>query len=957
MKRLLVAFGSLALLVLAGLWLGPRFIDWEPWRERLAEIATDRLGRPVTLEGPVELALLPSPVVRAGGVTIGEASDNASDDAFGEAGFSVTARLLRLRLDLGALLAGRLAPREIALVGAELTLPWPPAPILAFRPPAWISALEAGVEDGRIRLGDTVLEGVTAHLSSGGPAQVLEFVGSFAWNGRPARFAATLGRPGWDGVAPLEISLAMPEATGRARGVLVPDTGFEGTVEASGPDLSALLPSPPGAFRASGRLIASADLIAGDDLALDLAGAPARGAVALRLAPAPRLDVALLASRLDLDGWVAALRAAGPRAWPLSVDLSAEAAGFAGLTLRRLRGAAFLEEGRLTLTDVSLLLPGETELDFAGATAGGRLEIGARFAGPDIRATLAALGLPVEELDPGLLRRGEGRFRLVLEENQAAMPEFTATFEDLRLSGAGTLRYGARPALGLGVTLDRLELRRWLPNGLDLGQAARALGAVDLNLRLAAEQARWGQAVMENAALDAALENGKVTLRRLSGRLAETDIVASGTATLEPALRLADVTLEANGSAARGLLDLVPGASPRLNALAAMPASLRISGGGPADALALRGEAALGELRAEANGTLDLPGRRGNAALTLRHPGAPRLLAEAFGVDTIGWLGEGSFSLVASLAAGPQGLVADNFELVAGTLRAGGALAVAGGERPRLSGRIVAEHLPLPLPGLRSAEPLGLEALSGFDAELTLEAGRISAGGVVAEEVAAALQLADGRLRIEGIRAKLAGGVLQAALALDLATAGPPRLALEAQLAEATLAAPLLGLPFDLTAGRGEASASLTAVGHAPAALLGTLSGSWRAVVRDGVLTGFDLGAATSASGLVALPAAEAGVREALAGGATAFERLELEGIVEDGQVRLNAGLIATEAGATATLSGGADLPRGALDLRLGVRSATPEAPEIGLRITGPAATPRALPETSDWARWRAERG
>ncbi|WP_270939321.1 AsmA family protein, partial [Falsiroseomonas oryzae] len=290
--------------------------------------------------------------------------------------------------------------------------------------------------------------------------------------------------------------------------------------------------------------------------------APARGAVALRLLPAPRLDVALLASRVDLDGWVAALRQGGARPWPVSVDLSAEAAGFAGLTLRRLRGSAFLEEGRLTLTDVSLLLPGETELDFAGATAGGRLELAARFAGPDIRATLAALGLPVEELDPALLRRGEGRFRLVLEEGRAAVPELSATFEDLRLSGAGTLRHGPRPALGLGLTVDRLDLARWLPNGLDLARTSGALGAVDLNLRLAAEQARWGEAVLERAALDAALENGRITLRRLSGRLAEADIVASGTGMLGPQPRLGEVTLEANGPAARGLLALVPGAWP-----------------------------------------------------------------------------------------------------------------------------------------------------------------------------------------------------------------------------------------------------------------------------------------------------------------------------------------------------------------------------------------------------------
>lgn len=952
MKKAAAALALLALVVLAGLWLGPRLIDWEPWRSRLAEIASDRLGRPVTLDGPVELALLPSPVVRAGGVTIAEPPGT---DA--ETGFRVTARMLRLRLDLGALLTGRLAPREIALVGAELTLPWPPGPLLAFRPPAWITQLDARVEDGTVRVGGAVLEGVTARLASAGPAQALEVNGSFQWAGRAARVSATIGRPGWDGVAPLELSLTLPEASGRARGVLVPNGGFEGTMQLSGPDLSALLPSPPGPFRASGRLNAAADLIAADDLTLDLNGAPARGAAALRLVPSPRLDLALLASRLDLDGWVTALRSGAARPWPVSIDLSAEAASYAGLTLRRLRGAAFLEDGRLTLTDVSVLLPGETELDFAGATAGGRLEVGARFAGPDIRATLAALGLPVESLDPSLLRRGEGRLRLVLEEAQAAMPELTASFEDLRLSGAGTLRHGARPALGLGLTVDRLDLARWLPHGLDLAQLGRAAGAFDLNLRLAAERATLGEAVLERAALDAALEGGRLTLRRLSGRLAEADIVASGVLALGAHPRLHDLSVEANGAAARGLLALVPGSWPDRTALSGMPLSLRVAGGGTAEALALRGEATLGELRAEANGTLDLPARRGSGAVTLRHPGAPRLLSEAFGADVAGWLGEGSFSLVANLAGGPQGVAAESFELVAGGLRAGGALALADGARPRLTGRIAAERLPLPMPALRSPEPLPFEALAGFDAELTLEAARLEAGEMAAEAVTATLRLAEGRLRAERIRARMAGGTLEAALGIDVAGAEPPRLSLELRLADATLGGPLLGLPYDITAGRGDVSASLAAEGHAPLGLLGSLRGTWRAALRDGVLTGLDVGAAAAAAGLPDPVAAEAAARRALSSGATAFERLEMEGAVTGGQLRLGAARVTTEAGATASLSGVADLVRRTLDLRLAARPATPEAPELGLSVTGPAAAPRALPETADWARWRAERG
>jgi hypothetical protein len=950
MRPLGLGLGTLLLLVLAGLWLGPRAVDWEPWRPRLAEIATSQLGRAVTLDGPVELLLLPSPVVRAGGVTIAEPPGDSA-----EAGYRVTARMLRLRLDLGALLAGRLEPREVALVGAELTLPWPPEPLLSLRPPPWITQLDAQVEDGRVRIGTTVLEGVTARLTSGGQAQALEVTGGFVVAGRQARFAATLGRPGWDGIAPVEISLAMPEGAGRARGALVPDGGFEGTVEASGPDLSALLPTPAMPFRAAGRLTAAADLIAAEDMTFDLGGAPARGALAIRLAPAPRLDLALLASRVDLDGWIAALRAAGARSWPVSVDLSAEAAGFAGITLRRLRGAAFLEAGRLTLSDISVLLPGETELDLAGATAGGRLEIGARFAGPDIRATIAALGLPVEGIDPALLRRGEGRFRLVLEEAQAAVPEITAVFEDLRLSGAGTLRHGPRPALGLGLTVDRLDLGRWLPQGIDPAAIGRAFGGIDLDLRLAAEQVRRGEVLLERAALDAALEGGRLTLRRLSGRLAEADIVASGILQLGQPMRLQDVVVEASGPAARGLAALVPGGWPDRSALVAMPVSLRVTGGGTPEALALRGEAQLGELRAEANGTLDLPGRRGATVLTLRHPGAPRLVAEAFGSGSGAWLGDGSFSLVANLNAGPQGVAAETFELVAGVLRAGGALQLAAGARPRLVGRIVAERLPLALPALRSDEPLGLDRLGAFDAELTLEAARIEAGDVVAEGASAVMRLVEGRLRIERIRARLAGGTLEGALGVEVAPGGLPRLALEMRLTEAALAGPLLGLPYDLAAGRGEVAANVTAAGHAPAALLGTVSGSARVALRDGVVTGFDLRAAAAGAALPDALEAEAVVRRTLLTGATAFERLEMEAALESGRLRLTEGRLVGEGGTTAAISGGADVARGALDLRVGARP-LPEAPELGLRVTGPADAPRALPETSDWARWRAER-
>jgi len=58
---------------------------------------------------------------------------------------------------------------------------------------------------------------------------------------------------------------------------------------------------------------------------------------------------------------------------------------------------------------------------------------------------------------------------------------------------------------------------------------------------------------------------------------------------------------------------LPAGATERLPLPPEMPVALRLTGGGPPEALALRAEGDLGELRIEAQATLDLP------ALPFRH--------------------------------------------------------------------------------------------------------------------------------------------------------------------------------------------------------------------------------------------------------------------------------------------------------------------------------------------------
>ena len=985
-RRLAIVCALLLAAIAGALWLGPRFVDWEAQRPRLAALAAIRLGRPVALEGRLRLAFLPQPQIEASRVHVGAPGED----------IDIAARRMHLRLDLGALLTGRLEPREIALVGAEIRLPWPPATTLALRPPPWLLTLDARIEDSRVRIGETVLEGVDARLSAGGALEAVEVGGSFTFRGLPVRFSATLGRPGYDGISTLDLTLAAAGATATARGALLPEGGFEGRVEAAGQDLAALLPAPQGPFRGTGRLIAGAELIAADEIDIDLAGVPARGAVALRLQPALRLDIALAASRLDLDAWIAALRAAaGQPSMPTSLDLSAEAASFRGVAMRRLRGAAALEEERLTLTDVSVLLPGDTAVEIAGASAAKRMELALRFQGTNLRETLSAFGLRLAGTDPSRLRAGEGRLRLVLEENQASIADLAATVDGMRVSGAGVLRFGGpRLAIGAGLSFDRLALDGLVPEGLGWSDLAAALGALDANLRIAAEQVVWRGVAAERATLDAALEGGRLVVRRLSGHAAGADLTASGAlardnsgggggsnggAAVRPgALRLSDLSLEVTAANASGVSALLPGDWPDRTVLAEQQLTLRLSGGGPAEALALRAEAELGELRVESAGTLDVPALRFSGTLALRHPGAPRFLTQGLGLRGVEWIGEGSLSLVASgLVASPTGVAAEHLDLALAGLRGRGQqLALAldpAAPRPRLTGRILAERILLPPLRWRGTEPLGFSLLDRLDAELSIEAARVEMPGVVPvlEAVeAGALRLADGRLEVEGLRARLGGGTVEGAVTVrGGAAADPPAVNATLRLEGATISGPLFGLPvLDLTAGQAEVEARLTASGHSPAALLATLEGEVRLAVRNGVLVGFDLGALVAASAKEELDAAEAALRRALGigdgppgdggGVATEFERLEVAARLAGGRAVLEgARLTGGEAGATATASGAIDLARATLDLQVAARPAQAEAPDIGLQLSGDLSDPRRLGEISAWARWRAEQG
>jgi hypothetical protein len=152
------------------------------------------------------------------------------------------------------------------------------------------------------------------------------------------------------------------------------------------------------------------------------------------------------------------------------------------------------------------------------------------------------------------------------------------------------------------------------------------------------------------------------------------------------------------------------------------------------------------------------------------------------------------------------------------------------------------------------------------------------------------------------------------------------------------------GLPLDPRGGEGGRARG---AGRVRAQRVGAAGDAGRRVafgVRGGILNGYDLGAVQAASALPDLAEAEAALRRALNNGATEFERLEGTARFADGRATLETLRSPAEGGAVATVAGTVDPARGgaALDLRIATRPVA-EAPEIGLRIAGPAAEPAAV--------------
>lgn len=965
LRVLLVILTTLVVLAVLALWQVPRFLDWNNYREDITRLAATVLDRPVLIDGPITLQLLPQPVLTASDVRIAGEPDEGT----------LSARELSLGVALGPLLAGRIDARELVLRGADIQVPWPlPDDVLPLRRPNWLASLSARIEDGRLAIGNVQVSAISASLTVGGPVGGYQLAGTAVVDGRAWRVSARLGAAGADNASPLDLTidgegpLEGMEAT--FSGQISPD-GAGGRLTAKGPDLAQLLPAPTVPFSADGRLTVAAGLVAADDLALVIGAAPAHGAVSLRVSPSLRLDVAIAASRLGLDAWVPVLLQSHDLPYPVGLDLSAEAAEFLGGLVRGVRAAFELGAGKVEIREASATLPGEASVRLSGritrpAPERPRFEGTVAVVAPDLRGTLQWLDPPgLKSLDalPAVLRSLNLSGQATVQPDRLALTGLSGTLDDSRVGGNVTLGLGPHRqpvSVRADLQVDRLDLDAWLPSALPaFGDVASLAGTLEADLRVQVAQARLGGVAISGLVVDGAAGGGRLSIRRLEGKALGVQASVSGAIDASGGVSGAKLTLAAED--ATPVAGWLPSAGRATPALWHAPLRVEADADGPPDALNFGIQVTLADSDLAIASKLNLPRRGGSGTLILRNPTAQHLL-QAAGFGALGaWLGAGPLRIQSHLDVAPDRIGVDGLDLAAGLLRAGGQFAIdMSGEQPSLIGQLSADTMPLPHIDLRAPDPLPLDLLHDWQATVQVTVKQVvrgSAGGAtqpIVQQASGTVSLGQGRLRLEDAAAKLADGTLSGSASLD-ASSEPPALALQATLRDATIGGPITGLPLDIVAGHAEGDLKLTATGHSPAAMLATLDGRVHVAVRDGTMVGFDLAALDAALGSTPREGSlDAALTSALAAGRTSFGRLDVTANAARGVLDVDGSALNGQGGGVA-FSGSVDLPGSALDLHAAIRPALPDAPEIGLRITGPADAPRHLPELADVTRWQVQ--
>jgi large subunit ribosomal protein L24 len=817
----LLGIGFAIILALATALIGPFFVDWNGYRAIVESQASQAIGAPVHVSGPISLRLLPTPWLRLDGLEISPAGTPP-----------VTAGRLAMEFGLSGLMRGELRANEMTVEGLDATVRLDrdgriEAPLagLGFDPDR-LGIDRLVVTNGRISVADDGSGGRLAldHFNFTGEVRSLlgpfKGEGGFTAHDGPYAFRLGASRRGDDGGVKLHVFVDASAAAvsfdadgtvwaeGRA-------PRFEGAVTVSRvvgaalPDGSTAINEP---WKATAKVKANAAGATASDLEFqygpEVRPAHLSGTAKVEFGASPRATLTLGARQIDLDRIFAgsdrhppfdvakamaeSLAAMPAPPLPLRVALSVDNLTMAGASISMLHGEAERRADGWAIDSFEWRAPGATQMRIGGKLALAERKVA--FTGP----------VRIDSTDPGLFfawiegrsaagRSAVGPLRgsgvITLGSERVAVEDLNAEFDRKSVAGRAAYRFAtaAAPAR-LDATLTAVELD--LDRVLAIAEAVSASTSFERpkEIALALDIGRATYAGVEATETHAVLgfDGAGLKIERLS-------IADIGGAAVEASGRIDSLQSAARGSIT---LSLIAG---RIEGLAGLAAKLI-----PAAAEPLRKyESRLGPLNIKAR--LDVEPGKGGAAtsaaklkLTGRIAGIDTNL-DATGAGTLGDPGAAALRLEGRLDAedgrtiaaftGLDQLVNMERRPARLTFLAEGAAARAF----RVDGKFAAGDIAASVAGtMKSGGDGTLDvALRAADAKLPHRAP-----ATVAVDLRGKLAIAGGALDLTDLAGRVAGTAVKGRLGIDLGAVPRVEGRIEAdQVDGAELVAVLAGAP------------------------------------------------------------------------------------------------------------------------------------------------------------------
>lgn len=997
MKKILLIVFALAAIITGLLLVAPEVIDWNAYRRDVAAAVAAATGRKVTIAGDLHVAILPLPRLTVSQVGIGNTADASDPDVLriGE---------LRMQLAVDSLLKGRIAVRSLALVDPELYLEttadgrhsWDILPFGHRRGSAGtvmgVPVESVSISNGRVvwrrqHTAPREFDAITATARIADLAGTLHVQGRASFASVPLRFRVNLGRIGRDEGAPVSAKIDIADgagtldATGRLGG---PDAPAVGKIRFAAPNAAELMAAlgpdsravvPPWPVAAQSGFTAHRDEIVLHGLGLTYGEIRAAGKATIALDAQPLVAATLRMGTMDFDSLLSAAKRGGrhrsvpagaeptagkpilPAGVTANLDLSVMAARWRGGVVRDVGLAVHLGPDAMEIGRLAAKLPGGTDVTLAGVAKPVGQDL--RFEGDlavisdNLRRALIWAGAAEERLPPDRLRSFSYTSRIAVAPDAVHLAGIAAQLDATRITGAATIARQARPAFGLRLKLDRLDLDSYLPQWLRAEGDTAAGGIVgadqlDANVNLLVDRLAVSDKALSQVSVDAQLFDNNVVLRNLSvGDFGGSALSAAGAIddlSDTPRGDL-DVTLR-GGDAERfaGFMDIHPTAIA--TRLGRFNARAHVSGTVESAAVSGSLEIAGGTMRAE--GTVRGSADNGPAyalAIAVSHPDGEKALGLLVPDRPRGGVGAMRASFTVTGDAGALH-VRDLDASLSDAEIAGRIDADFAGDRPKVSTVLSAGELdldrlwpsgstlyydaaaPPPRGSARwSREAIDLSALQALDMDLTVRSDAVARGALRIDNFKLHAGLTAGTLDIDRLTGNLFGGDVEATGRIE-ATADPRfagTISARGAAARPTLAA-IAG--FDRLEGPISISVTLSARGRNPFDLVSSLSGS---ASVSGTMH-------AQRHGIEPIPAGPAGDAIVLILNAFAGRSATLNGHVRIGSGTMRSGDLALDGNDVAALTAGAvDLAEWRINTTTTLRREgnAVGSPELVVRVNG----------------------